>query len=474
MTKIIFLIIPLRQLFFFPSDQYLGVLVSPVNVLHAVAYRCRVYLGGIGLDLPSPSSLSLPLPLPSPSSPLPLSLPLKNVPNSSSSSVAVGAASKTVGVIGAADADGDGIYVIGAGHVGADSHAKASASGTSSTNNDNNDINSNEDNNNNKCNNRGTGSGDNIGRVGSNHMSTSGNTTNNSSSAAIIDAAPNNKQMHTISTLTNGAVASSLQVDYGSMIPEQHHTIITRTQSVVLGKRGREEVETLDISGNSFNDICNINDDSSPYNLFDPDIITIENNANRRKKHQIRKNDVVQSIPQNQNEINKIQSDLFSTPKIEMRSSGRVGLKAEEHFRKRGSMSPLQRCCDILCMVWPLSLVLSVSESAVGGGGKGIEEENGGGGEERGRAGSGMGSGVDGGGKGVGAGGDKQAVRKSVATPYTKDTKNAPPPRTPSTSSSLPLIRRFQVSDGWWWCNAVLDPELQELVGKVTDECVVL
>jgi hypothetical protein len=67
-----------------------------------------------------------------------------------------------------------------------------------------------------------------------------------------------------------------------------------------------------------------------------------------------------------------------------------VGENANKRFKSKSSMSPLQRCSDIITLVWPLTLCLAV----------------------------------------------------------------------------LPH-NRFQVTDGWWWTNAILDAELQALVKKV-------
>lgn len=66
---------------------------------------------------------------------------------------------------------------------------------------------------------------------------------------------------------------------------------------------------------------------------------------------------------------------------------------AREHFSYKGAMSPLQRCADIACLVWPLCLVVSIP---------------------------------------------------------------------PQTSSTI----KMQVTDGWWWLPANIDPYIQNLIDK--------
>jgi hypothetical protein len=80
---------------------------------------------------------------------------------------------------------------------------------------------------------------------------------------------------------------------------------------------------------------------------------------------------------------------------------------AQHHFRRRGAMSPLQRCCDIMCLVWPIVLCVSSSCSSSSSG-SGVLEQ-----------------------------GD---LSKGIL---------------------------IELSDGWWWASAVLDEELSRLLRKV-------
>jgi hypothetical protein len=43
-------------------------------------------------------------------------------------------------------------------------------------------------------------------------------------------------------------------------------------------------------------------------------------------------------------------------------------VSAEKHFSTKGSMSPLQRCSDIACLVWPVVLCFATDASVVSGG----------------------------------------------------------------------------------------------------------
>lgn len=79
---------------------------------------------------------------------------------------------------------------------------------------------------------------------------------------------------------------------------------------------------------------------------------------------------------------------------------------AQQHFRRRGAMSPLQRCCDIMCLVWPIVLCVSNSSSSSSSGSSDKQEE-------------------------------------------------------------LSKCMSIELSDGWWWTSAVLDEELSRLLRKV-------
>ena len=80
---------------------------------------------------------------------------------------------------------------------------------------------------------------------------------------------------------------------------------------------------------------------------------------------------------------------------------------AQHHFRRRGAMSPLQRCCDIMCLLWPIVLCVSSSCSSSTSG-TGVLEEG-----------------------------------------------------------DLSKGMLIELSDGWWWASAVLDEELSRLLRKV-------
>lgn len=81
---------------------------------------------------------------------------------------------------------------------------------------------------------------------------------------------------------------------------------------------------------------------------------------------------------------------------------------AQHHFRRRGAMSPLQRCCDIMCLVWPIVLCVSSSCSSSSSSGTGVLEQ--------------------------------EDLSKGIL---------------------------IELSDGWWWASAVLDEELSRLLRKV-------
>ena len=194
----------------------------------------------------------------------------------------------------------------------------------------------------------------------------------------------------------------------------------------------------------------------------------------------------------------------------------RKRLNAAQHFKKRGSMSPLQRCCDILCLVWPVVLVLSVTKYSsssssnnssrhavdennvpdIGGTGGHVKSASGGGNTGERAQGQGHGQGQ---GQGQGnvpptqstqnysysysatssyaVSSSYSAVPSSSSPPYNATKSSSLPSTSSSSSSSIPASTvlsshqhqyQYRVSDGWWWCNAVLDPELQRLVDKVS------
>jgi hypothetical protein len=203
----------------------------------------------------------------------------------------------------------------------------------------------------------------------------------------------------------------------------------------------------------------------SPHNR-DPEVITCRDNMLRREKHE---------LEANRREIRQSKGILVRSPTqppphspgnssisgSSSSSNSRVPLGAVQHFKKRGSMSPLQRCCDILCMVWPLVLVLSVGPGV----GAGPTDQRGGDGGV-GRTGEGSVALLS------GADSLNQPQRmSSSSSSSSSDSSSRPPadPTMPVSGLAPPPPRRIRVTDGWWWCDAALDCELSKLLGKVLD-----
>ena len=212
-------------------------------------------------------------------------------------------------------------------------------------------------------------------------------------------------------------------------------------------------------------------------------MISCEDNVERRRRHEDAVYDCIVAPAQSSsskaclasNASEVITEDRITTLKRKRSSGNRKNLSAKEHFTKRGSMSPLQRCSDIVFMVWPLVLILSVSctvnkasEGIVLDSSKGIHE--------------------------IGA--QPTAVESRRASDHSfgvvgnimRDHKNENVPSSAADCTSLksiaPIpgtilepsdqpIRIYEVTDGWWWTKAVLDPELNRLVemGVLSDGC---
>lgn len=83
-------------------------------------------------------------------------------------------------------------------------------------------------------------------------------------------------------------------------------------------------------------------------------------------------------------------------------------VSAEEHFARNGSMSPLQRCCDIREFLWPMTLCFSARKTTSPSG------------------------------------------SVSLSSP---------------AAASVPW--HFEASDGWWWTAVSLDADLTSLVERV-------
>jgi hypothetical protein len=199
--------------------------------------------------------------------------------------------------------------------------------------------------------------------------------------------------------------------------------------------------------------------------------------------------------------------------KVDVKKPCRTRLNAAQHFKKRGSMSPLQRCCDILCLVWPVVLVLSVSDSNSNSSSASSDSSNNSdrhvadygsvistvvGGGSAGDRGQGQGQGQGQGNipstqstqnysysysatSSYAVSSSYSAIPSSSSSSSSKSTTLPPSTKNTSTSTSTPSSslsheRHYRVTDGWWWCNAVLDPELQRLVGKVSQHrlCIVI
>ena len=202
------------------------------------------------------------------------------------------------------------------------------------------------------------------------------------------------------------------------------------------------------------------------------EVITCRDNMLRREKHELeaRRIETAQNKrileksptvppplarvppPSSSNNSNSSSSSSCS-------STSRVPLGAVQHFKKRGSMSPLQRCCDILCMVWPLVLVLSVGAGV--GVGAGPSDQ---GGDD----------------EGVGRGSDSSIALQGssinsnqsprVSSSSSSSSSSSRPlkdPAGPVSGSAPPPLCRIRVTDGWWWCDAALDCELSKLLEKV-------
>ena len=99
----------------------------------------------------------------------------------------------------------------------------------------------------------------------------------------------------------------------------------------------------------------------------------------------------------------------------------RVG--AISHFSKRGSMSPLQRCSDILNLTWPLT-VCFFSRNGI--------------------------------------------INDNRSRPMQDDSPIASADKTPDEKVVKQSKYQFEVSDGWWWTSVVIDEGLSALFEKVT------
>lgn len=215
------------------------------------------------------------------------------------------------------------------------------------------------------------------------------------------------------------------------------------------------------------------------------DIISCEENAARRKLHDDALQDcipatVLPSITRTCSTSNthdgSYQTEIV-TPLVRKSSNGcRVKLSAKEHFKKRGSMSPLQRCSDIVCMVWPLMLVLSVRCDAINASNINIGQDNAGSrghSDQHSRVPTSVESSRASSRPYQGTGGDLKnstspsVLFDSISSSNIAADKGINPQ--PSASST----RVFEVTDGWWWTRAVLDPELNRLVerGVLFDGC---
>jgi hypothetical protein len=213
----------------------------------------------------------------------------------------------------------------------------------------------------------------------------------------------------------------------------------------------------------------------SPHNC-DPEIITCRDNMLRREKHEIeaKRIETTQSKgilesspvlpspqesvrpPGNGNSSNSNSSNSNSSSNSS--SSSRVPLGAVRHFKKRGSMSPLQRCCDILCMVWPLVLVLSVGPGGGVGAGP-IDLRGDDGGLDRASVGNmALQSGAD--------NVNKSQLMSSTSS-SSSTSRHPADPTGPVSGPTPPPQCRIRVTDGWWWCDAALDCELSKLLEKV-------
>ena len=206
-----------------------------------------------------------------------------------------------------------------------------------------------------------------------------------------------------------------------------------------------------------------------------PEVITCRDNMLRREKHELdaRRIETAQNkrileksptvppplarVPPPSSSSSSSSScssiSSSSSSSISSSSSSRVPLGAVQHFKKRGSMSPLQRCCDILCMVWPLVLVLSVGVGVGVGAGPGDQ-----GGDD----------------EGVGRGSDSSIAlqggsNNSNQSPRISSSSSRPlkDPAGPVSGPDPPPLCRIRVTDGWWWCDAALDCELSKLLEKV-------
>lgn len=200
-------------------------------------------------------------------------------------------------------------------------------------------------------------------------------------------------------------------------------------------------LETLNTSG-----VAHVDSVSSVETLRrnSSDIITREDNYDRRRAHEELRASGFQAshAPISPGvEVTSVENKLpFEGTEVKER---RGGLSAKEHFKKKGSMSPLQRCSDILCMVWPLVLMLTVNGDAA-------------------RNAIVATSTID---EGTG--------RRSHTSSSTLE--SFPPTAildALATSTSPVCVRTYEVTDGWWWTRAILAPELDRLVEKVEQKCV--
>lgn len=224
------------------------------------------------------------------------------------------------------------------------------------------------------------------------------------------------------------------------------------------------------------NNICSELDIGN-YSKIRSNIISCEDNDKRRRRHEEAVYDCIEAPAKSSlsksysasNVTEVITEDRITTLKRK-RSPG--NLSAREHFKKRGSMSPLQRCSDIVFMVWPLVLVLSVrssvkiasesdsSRDVLEIGGQTTDNESR-------RAGSHFNEGIH----------NNMRNRKiKNVPPFLGDCislKDITP--VPGTIPGPPglSVRTYEVTDGWWWTKAVLDPELNRLVemGVLSDGC---
>lgn len=115
--------------------------------------------------------------------------------------------------------------------------------------------------------------------------------------------------------------------------------------------------------------------------------------------------------------------EYLKLDKVRYNHHGASKVTSISHFSKRGSMSPLQRCSDILNLTWPLT-VCFFSRKAI--------------------------------------------VADNQARPLQLDSPAVPADTTKSSRKmSKQSQYQFEVSDGWWWTSVMVDEGLLALFEKV-------